>query len=139
MLADLVDVMKKAALAASQASNPVTICFGEVIEVEPLKINIEQKMTLGTAQLVLSRNVTDYDVDMTVEHYTENESSHIHGAGTYNISGTSVTGNSSATSHRHEYKGRKSFKVHNGLKIGENVILIRTQDGQKYVVWDRIG
>ena len=138
LLADfgqIIEQVKKAALEAITASNPVAVCFGEVISTEPLKINVEQKMTLETAQLVLSRNVTDYTVDITVDHTTENETQHIHAIiDTYTGSGTSQP-----TTHKHDYAGRKSFLIHNALTAGDIVILMRTQDGQKYIVLDRIG
>lgn len=138
MLADAVEFMKtikKAALDAVNASKPVQVCFGKVTSVSPLKILVEQKMTLGKAQLVLCRNVTEYTVEMTVDHYTENENAHIHAVQDTYTGG----GSSSPTKHLHAYRGRKKFTVHNGLVVGDEVILIRQQDGQKYIVVDRIG
>lgn len=41
-------------------------------------------------------------------------------------------------SHSHSYSGKKKFTVHNGLKKGEKVILIRMQGGQQFVVLDRM-
>ena len=41
-------------------------------------------------------------------------------------------------SHRHAI-GKIEITVHNGLVVGDEVILIRQQDGQKYVVVDKIG
>ena len=36
----IIEQVKKAALEAVNASNPVAVCFGEVISTEPLKINV---------------------------------------------------------------------------------------------------
>ena len=36
------------------------------------------------------------------------------------------------------YVGKKTFKVHNALKAGEKVLLIRVQQGKKFVVIDRV-
>lgn len=116
MLGDLVESMKKAALDAIEASYPATVMFGVVIGVNPLWINVEQKMTLGRAQLVLTRNVTEYTVEMTVDHWTDNENDHLHA-----------------------YKGKKAFQVHHNLKVNDEVVLLRMQGGQKFVVLDRIG
>lgn len=55
-------MIKKAAVDAVQASKPVAFCFGKVISESPLQINVEQKITLGPAQLVLGQNVTDYQM-----------------------------------------------------------------------------
>ena len=49
---------------AVEANKPVNLCFGIVTSTSPLKINVEQKMELGEAQLLLSRNVTDYTMKL---------------------------------------------------------------------------
>jgi hypothetical protein len=132
---DFLNVIKQAALGAVNASKPTSIFFGIVVNVEPLQINVEQKMTLETPQLILSRNVTDHEVEMTVDHETEPETTHIHAIqDTYSGGGTS-----SPTQHLHEYKGRKKYLIHNGLLEGDVVILIRMQGGQKFIVVDRLG
>lgn len=114
---DILKMFKKAAKDAIEASDPTAIQFGEVISIAPLKILVEQKKLLTIAQLVLTRNVKDYEIEMTVEHVTEE-------------------GNGPDT-HTHEYKGKKKFTVHNALKIGEKVMLVKMQGGQKYIVWDK--
>lgn len=63
---DLVKLIKKAAVEAVNASDPTTIRYGEVISTNPLQIRIDQKLILGTAQLKLTRNVTDYETEMSV-------------------------------------------------------------------------
>ena len=60
-------------MEAFEASKPANIVFGKVVSESPLKIKIDQKLTLGSAQLVLSRNVTEYkvkidDVEQTVHN-----------------------------------------------------------------------
>ena len=134
-LDEFMKTIKRAALDAVKASKPAEICFGKVTSASPLKILVEQKMTLGEAQLVLCRNVTEYTVEMTVDHYTENETEHTHAVQDTYTGG----GYSSPTKHLHAYRGRKKFTVHNGLVVGDEVILIRQQGGQKYIVVDRIG
>lgn len=132
---ELVKVLKKAAIEAVEATKPVAVLFGKVTSASPLQINVEQKMTLGESQLILTRNVTEHTVEMTVNHFTEAESKHTH-----EIKDTYTGGGSSEpTSHLHAYKGRKTFTVHNGLVVGDEVVLIRQQNGQKFIVWDRIG
>ena len=75
----LVKVMKQAGNEANNAACPVNICFGKVISTSPLQVLVDQKMTLGVAQLVMTRNVTDYDVDVTVDWETKTElSTHNH-------------------------------------------------------------
>ena len=123
---DLIKAMKKASLEAVESSKPVNVVFGKVTSASPLKIQVDQKITLGEAQLVLCRNVTDYDNEITVVDWnTENKS----GGG----------GDDSFASHNHALKGKKKIIVHNQLKQGEEVVLIRQQSGQKYIVIDRLG
>lgn len=73
---DFLNVIKKAAMDAINASQPSDFCFGKVTSVSPLKISIEQKLTLGVAQLVLTRNVTDFKT--TIEINSEKKQITIH-------------------------------------------------------------
>ena len=121
---DFLKLIKKTAVEAVNASKPANMVFGKVLSASPLKIMVDQKLILNEAQLGLSRNVTDFEVEMTVDHITENTSG-----------GSSEA---SFASHNHAYKGRKKFTVHNGLKSGEEVIMMQVSGGQKYIVIDRI-
>ena len=137
MLADatgLVEKIKKAAQEANEAAKPVNICFGEVVGKSPLKINVEQKMVLGEGQLVLTRNVTDYMTTVTVQwEADEDRARHKH-----KESGGNDTEYAEAA-HTHGIVGQKNFLIHNALEVGDEVILLRQQGGQKYIVLDRIG
>ena len=124
---DFVKAIKRVAIEAVYASKPSDIVFGKVINENPLKIKVDQKLILTEKQLVLSRDVTDYEIEMepTPSHLTETSSG--------------GSGESSFASHTHEYKGRKKFKVYNALKTDEKVIMARMYGGQQYIVIDRIG
>ena len=119
-----VEIIKRAALEAVRASMPSGVYFGTVKSISPLEINVEQKMTLTSKQLILTTLVQDFDVNMTVDHQTEE---------------TGSNGDLSYLElHKHDYKGTKKFVVHFGLNPGEKVILLRVQGGQKFVVLDRV-
>lgn len=132
MLADaneLVETLKRAAVEAMQATKPVNVYFGEVVSAAPLKINVEQKMVLGEKQLILSRNVTNFKTSITggnIKNY--------YYTGSTTDSGTAPV----SPSHVHAV-GKIEITVHNGLVVGDEVILIRQQEGQKFIVLDRIG
>lgn len=64
---DLVKLIKKAAVDAVNASKPANMLFGTVIRTSPLKIKVDQKLTLGQAQLVLSENLTDRSVSILID------------------------------------------------------------------------
>ena len=132
MLADtneLVETLKRAAVEAMEAKKPVNVYFGEVVSAAPLKINVEQKMVLGEKQLILSRNVTNFKTSITggnIKNY--------YYTGSTTDSGTAPV----SPSHVHAV-GKIEITVHNGLVVGDEVILIRQQEGQKFIVLDRIG
>lgn len=65
---DLLIAIKKAAREAVEASQPCDFYFGKVINTNPLKISVEQKMVLGKAQLVLNRNVTDFKTKFKIDN-----------------------------------------------------------------------
>lgn len=98
-----VDLIKKAALDAVAASKPTEIRFGTVLSASPLKIQLNQKLILSENQVILTRNVTDYEIDMAVSHTTEmaleNGGSHSHG-----YTGTT----DSAGEHTHEASGSEA-------------------------------
>lgn len=154
---ELLQVMKRAALEAVAAGQPVALCYGTVRSVEPLQIMADQKLPLEAEQLELTGAVQDRFVDIEIKAYTENDSfmngSHTHGiTDTYTGGGdqresserslrsesdSSDNGNLDTT-HKHAIKGRKRLKLCNGLQVGEKVLLLRWQGGQKYLVLDRL-
>ncbi len=177
---DLLVSIKKIAIEAVENTKPTKIVFGKVVNTSPLQINVEQKMTLSNAQLILTRNVTDFKTEMTVDHITETasinitkeQSSHTHYVPSINTENTDVTHYHNAEGvatdtetpssehnhivpknvtdsggfsvenigeHVHKYKGRKVFTIHNSLVVGDEVVMMCMQGGQKYLVIDRVG
>ena len=124
MLPNAVELVKQAAVEAVEATKPVQFLFGKVISVSPLEIQVSAKSIYTEKMLILTRNVTDFEVDMTVSHITENRAG--------------GSGDPAFASHNHEYKGKKKFKVHNALIVGDEVVLGRVQGGKRFVVIDRI-
>jgi hypothetical protein len=123
-LNELVQVIKQIAGEAVEAGKPAGITYGKVVSINPLKINIEQKLTLPAEFFKLTKAVTDHYVDMTVSHVTENRAG--------------GSGYAEFASHSHDYQGRKKIMIHNGLQVGEEVILFQVQGGQRYIVLDRV-
>ena len=64
---DFLKVIKKATTDAVNASKPANVVFGKVINDSPLKIKIDQKLILTSAQLVLSQSVTNYRLSVTLD------------------------------------------------------------------------
>lgn len=97
-MTNLIETVKKAAVEAIQASNPVAFSFGMVVKENPLTINVDQKMELTEEFLVLTSSVKSYETKIN----------------------------------------NQKVVVDNRLKKDEQVILIRMQGGQKFIVLDRM-
>lgn len=120
MSTNIAPTIKKIAMNAVAASNPVSFTFGTVINASPLSIKLDGSLVLNQTDgaLILARHVTDYEVDVDPDWETEN------GGG---------------DNHSHKIKGRKKLKILNGLKIGDTVIMFKVQGGNSYVVFDKVG
>lgn len=130
---DLLRAIKKSAVEAVEASKPTAIIFGTVILTNPLHIRVGQKLTLTMEQLKLSRNVTTYTITVGMELFTDN-TIHTH---SYRDDGQSLM--TGSNHHNHPMTGIKLITIHNGLAIGDEVIMVRMQGGQQFVVIDRVG
>ena len=139
--------VKRAAVEAVEAKKPFALVFGEVISVSPLMVGIDQKLKLTEAQLILTSAVRDFTIFMTVSHETQNAL----GSHSHSYSGKTETAGRESHSHgysgetekedlthSHSYEGKKEYFVHNGLKAGERVLLLRANGGQKYIILDRV-
>lgn len=161
---ELLEIIKKASKEVMEASNPAGILFGTVTSIGPLEINVEQKMTLSQEFFILTKNVVDYTVNVTMDWNTETRSlnaNHNHSASgdiTVNSEATMNPNPESASitienkvnsnisieqkninlSHNHTITGTKSLTIHNALKVGDKVILIQVQGGQRYIVLDKV-
>ena len=122
---DLLNAVKQSCMTTMQAMQLSTFEFGTVVSSSPLKIQAEQKKTLTTAQLVLTRNVTDFETEVTIDWKTEEKEKDTGDAFSYER-------------HLHDVKGKKKILIHNALKTGDKVILMKQQGGQKYLVVDRV-
>ncbi|MDI2928448.1 DUF2577 domain-containing protein [Clostridioides difficile] len=52
MSQDLLQIIKKAAMDAVETSNPIRIVFGIIESISPLKVKIEQKLSIGEIFLI---------------------------------------------------------------------------------------
>lgn len=146
---EFVKLVKQASDEVNNAKKPFSLLFGTVTSAEPnLKIFVNQKLTLDEQQLILTNNVRDYTIYMTTagedkdgetgdEHYTENEKYIVNPIGEVPAGGGSIDEHQ-FKEHNHKYKGKKKWTVHFKLKVGEKVILLRCDGGQKYIVLDRV-
>lgn len=99
--------------------------LGTVETVSPLSVRISNKDVISADFLILTDMVRDYQVDITVNHKTEDAAG--------------GSGDAQYASHNHAYVGRKTITVHNGLSVGEVVVLLRQAGAQQYLVLCRYG
>lgn len=133
MATGLIDVMKRASMDAMENAQICDLRYGTVVSTSPLKVKVTNVFTIPEALLVVPEKLKDYTIDVTMDWETT-AYTHTHG-----ISDT-YTGGGSASSdtHTHSTVGRKSITIHNALKVGDKVALIRKQGGQSYYILDRI-
>ncbi|MDU6971121.1 MAG: DUF2577 domain-containing protein [Veillonella sp.] len=120
----IANLIKNMAVNAVDATVPVTILTGKVISEVPLQIALDSKMIIPEERIKLTKNTSDWTAEISVDHITENRA----GGGGYAL----------FESHNHEYKGRKKFLIHNALKVGDEVWLIRETGGQRFIAMDRV-
>ena len=135
-------------MEAVNAGEPMALKIGEVVSTAPLKISLNQKITIPASQLLLTNAVRDYTVYETVDHTTGTALGSVSLTHKHTYSGTTsgddtysgITENAGGVNlgHSHSYTGRKKFTVHLGLKTGEKVLLLRCDGGQKFIVLDRL-
>lgn len=139
-LPDFLDIFNASTKRLMDQQMLTDVTFGVVSKVNPLEITLDSKVPLPEAFLTLTNAVKDHTVDITVSWATVEDDylkpDHTHGNGN-NGSPTTSTSDFNTT-HKHDIKGRKRIIVHNGLTVGERVILLRKSGGQDYVVLDRV-
>ena len=75
---NLVELIKKLAIEVMETGQPCDFCYGTFTSDVPLKILVEQKMELSSAQLVLCRNVKDFQITVDLDWLTEEKTEHDH-------------------------------------------------------------
>ncbi len=123
-MSNLVELLQQISSRTVEAGDPFEHRKGTVESIDPLTIKIDQYTILEEDELILTHLVRNHDVDISVSHETE-EFELIEGIAT------------DIKKHKHEYKGKKKITLHYGLKVGEDVVLLKVQGGQTYIVLDR--
>lgn len=142
----MVELIKKAAVEAVEASKPAGIVFGTVVAVNPLKISVEQKLPLEEEDLILTDNVIDYDTELsfndpTIEQLVKVGDNPIAKNAILTKNPQTPTETTTPVILEGQLKFMNKIKhkitIYNALKIGERVLMLRVQGGQQYVVLNR--
>lgn len=117
-MADLLTTIKKAATDAVDSAVPVGILSGTVINTDPLKIRVSDKLILSGSALLICDSVRRKEIDMKMEEQSDPGGD---------------------PSHTHNFTGLRKVTVANELKIDDVVLMIRKSGGQQYIIIDRVG
>lgn len=115
MATGLIKVIKQAAMDAVNNSQMCDLRYGKVVSTAPLKIQVTNQLTIPSSLLIVPEHLTDHKVSVSLNWNTE-----------------------SAEEHSHVVSGNKTMTIHNALKTGDKVALLRKQGGQSYFILDRI-
>ena len=116
LLPNLVELIKQISSETQNAGQPADIVYGTVVSTSPLCIMKDQKTTLTSDFLILTKSVTKHQVDMNFSCITESEDGH---------------------SHKINFSSKVT--VNNQLNDNDKVIMIKQAGGQSYIVLDKIG
>ena len=119
----ILNLMKQAAIDAVMDLGPCNVVLGIVTSISPLSIKLEDGFEVPAKNIILTKGTSLWSVDMDVDHNTE--------------AAEGGSGEARYASHKHGYKGRKTYLVHNELAVGDEVILVRAIGGQIYVALDK--
>ena len=136
----LINAFKQIANGVMDSKKPFAFAVGKVMSPEPaLKIMVDQKLILSYKQLILTNAVRDYYVEMqTVGETLGQADGTAHKTQKAARPQAAPEDYGAFDEHDHEYKGKKWWKVNLKLQVGESVLLMRTNGGQKYIVLDRV-
>lgn len=141
MSSGLIEIMKRAAIDAQEAGQPCDLRTGVVKTVSPLSIQVSSQLILPEGLLIVPRNLTDYTIPVSMTWTTESIGNHSHGYSGKDSSNDSHSGTTDpAGSHSHQLVSSesKTLTIHNALKVGDKVALIRKHGGQFFYILDRI-
>lgn len=135
----LLELIKTTAMAAFQASNPVNIVLGKVIEAKPLKIEIHSKLILSNEFLLVAEHLTRHErvASIQFEYPKSYTKSQIGDEGKQTSSKRQNQGESTAVPYEEYEMKYLKLVLEDGLKEGDKVVMHRVQGGQKYFVSDR--
>lgn len=108
----MLEAIKQAALGAMDAAGPVVVQLGNVTSINPLKVMVDQRLELTEDFFVVPESLSELKLELK----------HTHSAGS-ETTGEALT---------------ETVILRKGLAVGDKLLLIRMQGGQRYVIMDRV-
>ena len=139
MSTGIIEVMKRASLDAMNNEQMCDLRYGTVVSTSPLKVQITNVLTLPSSLLIVPQHLTDYKVGCTITYPAQSVAS------ATEKSTDLVDQDEPIKSHTHQFTmstseqtSKSTVTIHNALKVGDKVALLRKQGGQSYFILDRI-
>ena len=132
-MATLGEAVKLAAGAQRSASKPAAWMFGEVLAVSPLRILVDDRFEVGADQVVLMREfVAGQYATHThgINPHTHTVQEHTHTVSQQTTGGTALTSDPTPL--------QTATEVYTGLLVGDKVVLLQNEGGQKFLVLGRV-
>ena len=132
-MATLGEAVKLAAGAQRSASKPAAWMFGEVLAVSPLRILVDDRFEVGADQVVLMREfVAGQYATHThgIDPHTHTVQEHTHTVSQQTTGGTALISDPTPL--------QTATEVYTGLLVGDKVVLLQNEGGQKFLVLGRV-
>lgn len=126
MATGLLDIIKCAASDGINASKPVELRYGNVVSVNPLKIQVANDFTIPESMLIVPQHLTEYSVEINAK-WTINKPSD-----------DSTPTDDSIPNYDYELRGADMITIDGSLQVGDRVAMLRQQGGHSYYVLDKI-
>lgn len=135
----LIDTIKRVAVAAVEASNPVNVLYGVVVKAKPLEIRIHERLLLPEEFLDVANHLTRHERVVSIEYINPKTwpKSAIGDAPQTAASDRNNIGSGTDTPFEKFNLQYAKMIFEDGLKIDDKVVLLRQQGGHRFYVVDR--
>lgn len=139
MSTGILQIVKQASLDAMNNAQICDIRYGKVTSTSPLRVQITSQFVIPASLLVVPQHLTTYELECTLSQSSESIS------GETEKSEDLKDEDEPFSEHTHKFsmttsggESKQTITVHNALKVGDKVALLRQQGGQSYFILDRI-
>lgn len=126
---EMLKIIKKAGVQAMEQTAPMGILLGTVKSTSPLVINIEQRMDIPAEFLLLTDNVVDCRATLSFDNPEIK-----------NVVRPYSMADEAGADYKLAFQSnvKNDITIYNGLEAGDQVLLLRMQGGQKFIVLNRV-
>ena len=140
MSTGLLNIIKQASMNAVDNAQMCDIRYGTVTGVSPLKVQITNQFVIPQSLLVVPQHLTNYKLECTIPQQSTLVSAETAASEALKDADEPIS------THTHKFsvitgdsgESKQTITIHNALKVGDKVALLRKQGGQSYFILDRI-